>query len=61
MLVHLLLVLLEGRELGEVVLGHYAAHLRFAELDDALAEVAQVLEKVIVVGIDEFPLACQST
>ena len=55
-LVHLLLVLLEGRELGEVVLRYYTVHLGLAELDDALAQVAQVLEKVVVVGIDELPV-----
>jgi hypothetical protein len=60
MLVHILLVLLQGRELGEVVLRDYAIHLGLAELDDALAQVAQVLEQVVVVGIDKFPTACQS-
>jgi hypothetical protein len=55
-LVDLLLVLLEGRELGDVVLGYYTVHLGLAELDDALAQVAQVLEQVVVVGIDELPI-----
>jgi hypothetical protein len=54
-LVDLLLVLLEGREFREVVLGHYTVHLGLAELDDALAQVAQVFEQVIVVGINKFP------
>jgi hypothetical protein len=57
-LVHILFVLLQGRELGEVVLRDYTVHLGLAELDDALAQVAQVLEQVIVVGIDELPTVC---
>lgn len=58
-LVDLLLVLLEGRELGDVVFRHYAVHLSLAELDDALAQIAQVLEQVVVVRIDEFPSKSQ--
>lgn len=54
--VHLLLVLLEGREPGEVVLGNHSLHLGLAELDDALAQISQVLEQIVVVGIDKFPL-----
>jgi hypothetical protein len=55
-LVDLLFVLLESRELGDVVLGHYTIHLGLAELDNALAQVAQIFEEVVVVGIDELPI-----
>lgn len=58
-LIHVLLVLLERRELADVILGYNTAHFGFAELDDALAQVAQVLEQIVVVGIDKFPLKSQ--
>jgi hypothetical protein len=58
-LVHVLLVLLERREFADVILGYNTAHFGFTELDDALAQVAQVLEQVVVVGIDKFPLKSQ--
>ena len=53
-------MLLEGREFREVVLRYDTVQLGFAELDDALAKVAQILEQVVVVGIDELPVKCQS-
>jgi hypothetical protein len=52
-------VLLKRRELADVILGYNTAHFGFTELDDALAQVAQVLEQVVVVGIDKFPLKSQ--
>jgi hypothetical protein len=58
-LVHVLLVLQESREFADVVLGYNTTHFGFAELDDALAQVAQVLEQVVVVGIDKFPFRSQ--
>jgi hypothetical protein len=56
LLVHLVLVLLEGWEFGEVVLRYYTVHLGLAELDDALTQIAQVLEQIVVVGVDKVPL-----
>ena len=43
MLVYLLFVLLKGGEFSEVILGYDTVQLSFAELDDALAQVAQIL------------------
>jgi hypothetical protein len=57
-LVYILLVLLQSRELGDVVHRYHAVHLGLAELDDALAQVAQVLQQVVVIRIDELPLSC---
>jgi hypothetical protein len=37
------------------VLGHHPLHLCLAELDDTLAQIAEVLEQVVVVDIDEVP------
>lgn len=55
-LVNFILVLLESRELGKVKVGNHAAHLGLSELDDTLAKVAEVLEKVVVVDVNKFPL-----
>jgi len=52
-LVNLDFVLLKSGILNEVMLRNQATHLGVAELDNTLAEVAQVLEKVVVVGIHE--------
>jgi hypothetical protein len=52
-------VLLKRWKLADVILWYDAAHFSFAELDDALAQVAQILEQVVVVGVDKFPLKSQ--
>ena len=54
-------MLLEGRERREIVLGNHTVHLGLAELDNTLAQVAQILEQIVVVGINEFPLKSQLT
>jgi hypothetical protein len=56
-LVHLLLEGVEGAGLVDVfgVVRHRAVEFGVGELDDTLAQVAQVLEQVVVVGVDEFP------
>jgi hypothetical protein len=54
-LLHFLPVLLQGREFGEVVFGHHTVHLSLAKLNDALAQIAEVLEQIVVVGINKFP------
>lgn len=54
-LVHLFPVLLEAWKSRDIVLGNNTFHLGLAELDDALAQIAEVLEQIVVVGIDKFP------
>jgi hypothetical protein len=54
-LLHFLPVLLQCREFGQVVFGHHTVHLGLAELNDTLAQIAEVLEQIVVVGINKFP------
>lgn len=57
-LLHFLPVLLQSRKFGKIVFGHHAVHLGLAELDDTLAQIAKILEQIVVVGVNKFPLIC---
>ncbi len=37
------------------IIGDDTIHLGMAELDDPLAQIAQVLQKVVIIGVDKFP------
>lgn len=53
-LVDLLLVFLETLVGVLGVVGNLAVHLGLAELENSLVQVTKVLEKIVVIGVDEF-------